>query len=479
MSTSSPVQLQDSERLERRRVTTVITILAIAAFAAILNETSLSVATPHLMAEFSIPAVSAQWLTTGFLLTMAVVIPTTGFLIQRFTTRQLFIAAMGLFIGGILLAMLAPDFPVMLAARVIQAAGTAIILPLLMTTTLTSVAPSRRGAVMGINSVVISVAPAIGPTVAGAIMNTQSWRMVFAMLLGVGVVVLVAGLVFVRSHGETRRVPLDVPSVLISAVAFSGLVYGLSTLETVLQGVWTAVIALVIGLAALAVFVRRQRLLMETGSPLVDLRPFRSHNFRVSVGIMMVAMGTMLGTVVVLPIFLQDSLGLSVLTTGLMLLPGGLAQGVASPIIGRIYDRVGPRPLVIPGAVLLAATQWLLSTVGTETPVPLIIVLHVLFSIGMALLLTPLMTAALGDLPRELYGHGSAILNTLQQLGGAAGTALLVAALSIGTVSAAQRGADGQAALAVGTQHAFIAGGIVALLGVALSLRIRKPAPPA
>ncbi len=457
------------------RVAPIIAVLALSAFVMILNETVVGVALPNLMQEFSVTATTVQWLTTGFLLTMAVVIPTTGFLLQRFTTRTLFTAALLLFIAGTLLAAVAPTFGVILIARVIQAGGTAIILPLLMTTTLTSVAPVHRGTVMGLNSVVISVAPAIGPTLSGVVVAALGWRWIFGLMLPVIAVVFVLGLVLLKKTGDTRKAPLDALSVLLSAVGFGGLVYALASIDAVLNGAWLPVAALVVGVVALAVFVRRQlRLQRGSDSALLDLRPFAVHNFRVSVALLMIAFATMIGTVTVLPIYLQNGLGASVLTTGLLLLPGGLLQGIASPIVGRVYDAVGPRPLVIPGALLVAGGQWALSTLNADTSLVTVGAMYGMFSLGLAMLMTPLMTAALSALPRNLYGHGSASLNTLQQLAGAAGTAILVAALTVGAATASAGGAAEGPAQASGAQAAFAVGGVLAVVAVVLSLFVRR-----
>ncbi|WP_082812831.1 MDR family MFS transporter [Cellulomonas timonensis] len=453
------------------RVGPVITVLVLSALIMILNETVLSVALPSIMGDFEVTAGTAQWLTTGFMLTMAVVIPTTGYLLQRFTTRTLFTAALVLFLVGTVLAGIAPAFAVILLGRVVQACGTAIILPLLMTTTLTSVPVEKRGAVMGLNSVVISVAPAIGPTISGVVVDTLGWRWVFGLMLPLAAIAFVVGLLLIKATHDVTRPRLDVGSVVLSVFAFGGIVYGLASIEALLDGGLAPLASLVIGVLALVVFVRRQTRLQRTGSVLLDLRPFTVPTFRVSVIIVMVAMATMLGTVVVLPIYLQAGLGVSVLTTGLLMLPGGLIQGLLSPFVGRLYDKVGPRPIVIPGAILLCGGQWLLSTIGAHTSPGVVVAWHVIFCIGMSMLMTPLMTVSLSALPRELYAHGSAIMNTLQQLAGAAGTALLVAAMTIGAAAASGSGAQAQA---VGTQKAFLLGGCLGLIAVVAAPFVKR-----
>jgi DHA2 family lincomycin resistance protein-like MFS transporter len=354
--------------------------------------------------------------------------------------------------------------------------GTAIILPLLMTTTLTSVPVQHRGTVMGLNSVVISVAPAIGPTLSGAIINSLNWRWVFGLMIPVAIIVFLFGVFAIKTGKETRKAPLDVLSVILSAFAFGGIVYALSSIADLTEGAWAPIVALLVGVIALVLFINRQRALRKTESDLLDLRPFKVHNFRISVVIVMIAM---LGTVMVMPIFMQNGMGLGTLTIGLALLPGGLIQGIVSPIVGRIYDKVGPRPIVIPGAVLLAGGQWLLGSVHIDTPIAVIVAFHTVFCIGMAMLMTPLMTVALGALPRAQYGHGSAIMNTLQQLAGAAGTAVLIAAMTIGTTMAAASGIADNVALVDGVRVAFTVGGILGLVAVVCGPFVRRLQPDA
>lgn len=439
-------------------VRVILTVLVGSALVMFLNETILSVALPSIMEDFHIPATTAQWLTTGFMLTMAVVIPATGWILQRFTTKQVFLAAVSGFLVGTVVAAAAPTFTVLLIGRIVQAVGTALIMPLLMTVAMTVVPANRRGSVMGVISIVMSVAPALGPTVSGFILNRLTWHWLFWLVVPLITVALVVGAVFIRNIGETTRTPFDPPSVVLSALGFGGLVYALSTLGVDLP---VALGVALVGVLALALFVWRQ-LKLET--PLLDLRPFTIRNYTLSVLVALLLMGTLLGVVMVLPIYLQTALGVTALVTGLLLMPGGLASGLLAPFIGRLYDRVGPRPLVIPGALLLLGAVWAMTRLDIASTVTEVIAMHIVFSLGLALMMTPLMTTALGSLPRHLYGHGSAILNTLQQLAGAAGTAILIAALAFGTRAAAAGGADTAQATADGAHTAFLVAGVMAVL---------------
>ena len=448
----------------------ILIVLVGAALVMFLNETILSVALPSIMADFSIPATTAQWLTTGYMLTMAVVIPTTGWILQRFTTKQVFLAAVTSFLVGTVVAAWAPTFTALLVGRIVQATGTALIMPLLMTVAMTVVPANRRGSIMGVISVVMSVAPALGPTVSGFVLNRFTWHWLFWLVLPLIAVALVVGVIFIRNIGETARSPLDPLSVVLAGLGFGGLVYALSTLGTEPT---VAIGVAVVGVASLALFVWRQ-IRLET--PLLDLRLFTMRNYTISVVVALLLMGTLLGVVMVLPIYLQTALGVTALVTGLLVMPGGLASGILAPFIGRLYDRVGPRPLVIPGALLLFGAVWAMTRLDINSTTTEVIIMHMVFSLGLALMMTPLMTTALGSLPKHLYGHGSAILNTLQQLAGAAGTAILIAALSFGTQAAMSGGADLAQATADGAHSAFIVAGVMAALVLVASPFVTKVA---
>ncbi len=455
----------------------VIWLLLAATFIVILNETIMSVAIPKLMDDLHIDALAAQWLSTAFMLTMAVVIPMTGFLLQRFTTRQVFVAAMSLFSLGTLVAAVAPGFGVLVAARVIQACGTAIMLPLLMTTLMTLVPPALRGRTMGNVSIVISVAPAIGPTISGIILNFLAWRWIFLIVLPIALVMLLIGIRFVENVTETQKSRIDVLSVILAAFGFGGLVYGLTVSGEAAAGnellLWAS---LTVGVVSLAAFITRQLLLQRTDRALLDLRTFRSPIFTVAIVLMATTTASLFGVIIVLPLYLQHVLHLDVLGTGLLLLPGGLVMGLAAPFVGRLYDRFGPRVLVVPGAILVSLVMWSLTMVTETTPAYLVLIAHVTLSLGLALMFTPLFTAGLGAVPPHLYSHGSAILGTIQQVGGAAGTALLVAVLSAQTAALAAGGATLDTATAGGIRMAFLAAAIISLFGVVGSFFISKPA---
>ncbi|WP_353710987.1 MDR family MFS transporter [Arthrobacter sp. K5] len=467
---ASPAAAPPSDKMSRESVTVIVTLL-VATFVVILNETIMNVALQRLMVDLRVDAPTVQWLSTGFMLTMAVVIPTTGFILQRLSTRSVFLLAMGLFAGGTALAAAAPGYEILLLARIIQAGGTAIMLPLLMTTILTLVPLARRGAVMGNVSIAISVAPAMGPTVSGFILQHFSWRFMFIFVLPIALAALAIGARFLTNVGETEKSRLDFLSVVLTVPAFGGLVYGLSQIGGGHGGSsgpsMLAVVALVVGVAGLSAFTFRQLRLQRSEAPLLDLRAFNFRMFTVSVLLMVVSMVALFGAVILLPLYLQEIRGLQSLETGLALLPGGLAMGLLGPVIGRLFDKVGPLPLTVTGSSLMVLTLWQFAMLDAGTPVWWIVTLHVGLSFGLALLFTPAFTTGLNPLPPHLYSHGSAIMSTLQQVAGAAGTALLVSIFAF--VSAGS-------GLVAGMNAAFLTATVIAVAAVVLSTMMRKTA---
>ena len=462
----------------------VIILLLISAFVVILTETILSVALPPIMDDLGLAETTAQWLTTGFMLTMAVVIPTTGYLMGRFSTRQVFAIAMTTFTLGTLICALSPSFLPLLIGRIVQASGTAVMMPLLMTTVMNLVPPSRRGQVMGNISIVISVAPALGPTISGLILSVAPWRALFVLVLPIAIAALLFGLRRIENVNEASDQPADPLSVVLAGLGFGPLVYGLTGIsgggghggdaaDAASGGAPTAaVICLVVGVLSLGLFVGRQLSLQRQERPLLDLRTFSSRSFTIAVVLMVVMMGAMFGVVVLLPIFLQKVLELSTLSVGLMMLPGGLAMGLLAPLVGRLFDRVGPRPLLVPGLAAVVVGIGIMSRVPDQPW--LIVVGHVIMSLGLAFVFTPLMTTAMGSLPRARYGHGSAIVGTVQQVAGAAGAALLVSIMSRIAAGTVESGGSTLEGISAGTSVAFTLSAALGLVTVVIALFVRR-----
>lgn len=450
------------------RTPLVIKLLVAATFVVILNETTLVNAVPRLMTDFAITESTAQWSLTVFMLTMAAVIPVTGWFLQRVSTRSAYATAMVTFSVGTLIAAAAPTFGVLLAGRVVQAGGTAVMMPLLMTTLMTVVAPQDRGRVMGQVTLAMSCAPALGPAVSGVLLHFGSWRLIFVVVLPIAVLVGVFGFRQLENVGETNRSPISWLSVVLAGGGFSTFVYGLSKVG---KAEWTEPTLLIGGgVVLIAAFAVYQLVLQRSDRPLMDLRTLKHRNFTVSLVLMSAGFMAFLGSMLLLPLYLQNLRGLSELETGLLVMPGGLAMGLLGPQVGKVYDRIGSRPLVIPGSIAMVALLFGLSRIGTETPYALILLLHVALMASLATVFTPVFTIGLGDLSPQLYSHGSSLLGTLQQVAGAIGTALLVVILTNRTESLAADGATGADAFMGGLQWAFATGAVIGVVVIAMAL---------
>ncbi|MGK8509086.1 MDR family MFS transporter [Nocardia asiatica] len=461
------------------RTPTVIRVLVLATFVVILNETIMINAIPRLMEDLSITDRAAQWVSTAFMLTMAAVIPTTGWFLQRVSTRTAYTAAMGVFLAGTALSAVAPSFAVLLVGRIIQAGGTAVMMPLLMTTLMTVVPERDRGRVMGNVTLAISVAPAMGPVISGAVLQIASWRWLFVLVLPIAGVITWLGLRQLENVGEPQAGQIDVTSVALAALGFGGLVFGLSRFESGhLAGP-----ALIVGAGAalIAAFALRQLSLQRTGTPLLDLRVLLSGAYTKALILMSVAFMAMLGSMILLPLYLQNLRGLSPLATGLLVMPGGLAMGLLGPTVGRLFDRFGGRWLVIPGSVGIAASLAGFTQISMTMPYWQLLALHILLMVSLAAAFTPVFTLGLGALPHQLYSHGSSMLGTLQQVAAAFGTALVVTVMSARATTLSAEGADIVSATLDGMRLAFLVSAVLALIVIVMAVLLpsRAAAPEA
>ena len=320
------------------RVIPLVAVLISGAFIAILSQTLLSTALPPIMKDLHLSANTAQWLTSAVLLTVGIMVPITAFLIGKFTTRQLFLAAMGSFACGTLLSAMAPNFELLLTGRIFQAAGAGVMIPLMQTVLFVIFPPEKRGTIMGIFGLIITLAPAVGPTIAGWVVDHYSWRILFWMIVPISVLDLFCAYLFLRNITERTDPKVDAASLLLSSVGFGGVLYGFSAAGSI---GWTGdrvLFAMFIGAVSLALFIRRQ---FRLARPILEFRVFRYGTFAISTGILMIVYMHMIGGSTILPIYMQDMLGFSATDSGLMLLPGALVMGAMSFVSGRLFDKLG------------------------------------------------------------------------------------------------------------------------------------------
>lgn len=448
----------------------VLAVLVSGAFVMILNQTLLNTALPAFMADFGITASTAQWLTTIFMLVNGIMIPVTAFLINKFTTRALFFTAMGLFVVGTLVCAVAPSFAVLILGRIIQASGAGIIIPLMQTILFAIFPMGKRGQAMGTFGLVIAFAPAIGPSLSGWIVDHLDWHILFWMMLPFAVVDLVIAYFILRNVTEQTHPRLDVASIILSSVGFGGLLFGLGSAG---NSSWTSpqvYLPLLVGIATLVVFVRRQLRLTE---PILEFRVLRYPMFTLNTALGMCVFMVMIGGMLILPLYMQNMSDYTAMESGLALLPGAVVMGLMSPVNGRIFDRFGARLLAVPGFVIVTATTFMFARLEVDTSFAYIAIVNSVRMFGTAMIIMPVTTAALNQLPPKLIPHGTALNNTMRQIAAAVGTAVLV---TIMATTARDPEVYGMAGLVHGANVSFFVAGAVGIVGIVGSLFIRETA---
>lgn len=459
----------------------IVAALVIGAFVAILNETLLNIAFPDLMIQFNVEMSTIQWLATVYMLVIGILVPITALLQQWFTTRQMFLSAMALFLAGTIVCGVAPSFEVMLTGRIVQALGTGLMVPVLMNTILLIFPPEKRGGAMGMIGLVMMFGPAIGPAVAGLIVDSLSWRWLFYLVIPLAIFSIVFAAFYLRNVSEITKPRVDILSIILSSVGFGGIVYGFSSAG---QSSWSdpeVYWTLIVGGAALLLFVWRQLVMKE---PMLELRTFRFPMFSLVTVLMLVMMMTLFSTMIMLPVFMQNALMMTAFTAGMTLMPGGIINGIMAPISGKLFDKFGPRVLVMPGLVLVLIAIWFFTRIDASTTSGYIISIHIVLLIGLSLIMMPAQTTGLNQLPRHLYPHGTAILNTLQQVSGAIGTALFISIMSRGTAKYLQTAADPTSpveavnGLVAGMQDAFWVAFMIGIIALILGCFVKRVQSP-
>ena len=413
----------------------ILTVLMIGAFISFLNNTLLNIALPTIMNDLEIGPSTAQWLTTGFMLVNGILIPTSAFLIQKFSVRQIFLAAMTLFTLGTLLAGIAHIFPILLAGRMLQASGSAILMPLLMNVMLVSFPIEKRGTAMGVFGLILMFAPAIGPTLSGWIVEHHSWRMLFHFISPIAIVILVLGFFLLKDKKDKVDLRLDFVSLLLSSIGFGGILYGFSSAGSKGWDSPLVYLTIAVGIISLIVFILRQN---KHEEPLLNFGVYRYPMFALASAISMALNMALFSGMMLLPIYVQNIRGISPMDAGLLLLPGALLMSIMSPLTGRLFDKFGGRILAIIGLSIVAVTTYFFSQLQLDTTYTHLLILYSVRSVGISMVMMPVSTNGLNQLPRRLYPHGTAMNNTLNQVAGAIGTALLVTIMSTHTASQAK-----------------------------------------
>ncbi|MBE7102407.1 DHA2 family efflux MFS transporter permease subunit [Bacillus cereus] len=420
---------QEKEMLKRQlpvenvNVKAVVAVLILGMFVSILNQTIINVALPPLMNEFNVSTSTAQWLITGFMLVNGILVPISAFLVSRFTYRKLFIAAMLFFTVGSIICATSGNFTMMMTGRVIQAVGAGILMPVGMNIFMTLFPPNKRGAAMGLLGVAMILAPAIGPTVTGWVIENYSWNLMFYGMFVIGLIITFLSLKFFTLAQPVSKTKLDVFGVISSSIGLGSLLYGFS--EAGNNG-WTSaevVITLIIGVIGLAVFIWRE---LTTENKMLDLQVFKYPTFTFTLVINAIVTMALFGGMLLLPVYLQNIRGFTPMESGLLLLPGSLIMGIMGPVAGKLFDKYGIRPLAIVGLAITTFATYKFTTLSMDTPYSVIMTDYIIRSIGMSFIMMPIMTAGMNALPMKLISHGTATQNTSRQVAGSIGTAILI-----------------------------------------------------
>lgn len=477
--------MEESVKQNSRPPYGILAVLMIGAFIGFLNNTLLNIALPSIMRDLNVSTATVQWMSTGFMLVNGILVPTTAFLIQKFSVRRLFIVSMGLFSLGTILAGFAHNFPVLLTGRMIQASGSAILMPLLMNVMLVSFPVEKRGSAMGFFGLVMMGAPAIGPTLSGWIVEHYSWRMLFNFMSPIAVAVFLIGLFLLKDKKEKNDLTLDYFSLVLSSIGFGSLLYGFSSAGDKGWHSPLVYLPILVGTVGLVWFILRQ---LRLDRPMLNFRIFRYPMYSLSAAISMVMSMAMFSGMLMVPIYVQNLRGISPFDAGLMMLPGALVMAAMSPINGRLFDRFGGRVMAIIGLVITTVMTYMFSTLTFETSYTELMVWHAIRMFGMSMVMMPVQTNGLNQLPARFYPHGTAMNNTSQQVAGAIGTALLVTIMSnrqnaymkdalsnlSGTPSAELEMQIGMEAMLEGINFSFFVATFLSALALAMAFFIKR-----
>ncbi|HCW7917537.1 TPA: DHA2 family efflux MFS transporter permease subunit [Staphylococcus aureus] len=408
----------------------ILAALLFGMFIAILNQTLLNVALPKINTEFNISASTGQWLMTGFMLVNGILIPITAYLFNKYSYRKLFLVALVLFTIGSLICAISMNFPIMMVGRVLQAIGAGVLMPLGSIVIITIYPPEKRGAAMGTMGIAMILAPAIGPTLSGYIVQNYHWNVMFYGMFIIGIIAILIGFVWFKLYQYTTNPKADIPGIIFSTIGFGALLYGFSEAGNKGWGSVEIETMFAIGIIFIILFVIRE---LRMKSPMLNLEVLQFPTFTLTTIINMVVMLSLYGGIILLPIYLQNLRGFSALDSGLLLLPGSLIMGLLGPFAGKLLDTIGLKPLAIFGIAVMTYATWELTKLNMDTPYMTIMGIYVLRSFGMAFIMMPMVTAAINALPGRLASHGNAFLNTMRQLAGSIGTAILVTVMTTQT----------------------------------------------
>ncbi len=415
-----------------RQQTTMIAVLLVGAFLVVLNQTLLTPALPTIMSNLNVNATTVQWLTSGYALVEAVIIPLNAYLIGRFSTRKLFIGGMLLFAAGSALCAGAPSFPFLLLGRVMQACAAGVVMPMVFALILLIFPRENRGVGMGLVGLIISFAPAMGPSVSGILVDSIGWRAQFILVVGLALCVVIAAALALKKFEGFERTTFDGLSVVLIAVGMVCLLYGISTSTSSPTPVMPAVL-IVVGIGVIVLFFRRQQ---KLDNPILQVQVLRHREFLIITIIILFLEGVLIGGSVLFPLYIQNALQASATVSGLIMLPGALIGAFFGLLSGKLFDKYGVRGISVTGALVLLAGGIGYVLLGNATPLLVTCVAYTVVTLGIQALITPLNTWGINALPNIELPHGNAIVATIEQVGSSLGTAFVVSLTALSSLYA-------------------------------------------
>ncbi len=426
-----------------RKELVMVGVLLTGTLLAVLNLTMLSPALPAIMGDLGVDATTAQWLTSVYALVEAVIIPLSAYLVGRFTTRQLFITALSVFTAGSLAAAVAPNFWVLLLGRIMQAACTGAVMPMVFTVILLVFPREKRGTAMGVIGLIIGFAPAVGPSLSGLLVDSVGWRALFAIVTALGVVVVVLAACLLRNYGNFARTSFDKLSVALSTVGLVCLLYGLSTFASTTNMALTLGL-IAVGIVLVAFYVRRQLKLPE---PMLNVRILKTRPYATAACVVIIVQAALLGTEVITPLYIQGTLGFTATMSGLAMLPGAVIGAFTGLVSGRLFDRFGVRKVAVPGVLVAVLGASGLARLGIDANFITVVLTYTTLVIGLQFTMTPLNTWGVNSLDNRVIQHAQGLSNTMNQVAGSFGTAVLVSVSALAPLVAPDAPAAEQAYL--------------------------------
>lgn len=442
-------------------------VLLFGCFIGMFNETILNVALPKLMSGMHISAITAQWLATGYVLVVGVLVPITAFLMHTFTTKKLYVSAMVLFLIGTVCAALSTSFTLLLVSRLIQALGAGMLVPIMMSSALVVTPPEKHGSIMGLCVSVLTLGPALGPTVSGFLLQSFSWHILFMLLIPFIVICIIGGLIFLQNTSEITKPKIDFLSIVLSSIGFAGIIYAVSSAST--SSLPSTVIIFVIGLISLIIYGKRQLSLKQ---PILEIRSFKYPIFTIGVFLIMIIQMFQFSMNMIIPLLMQNGLKTSSFISALVLLPGILVGAILTPLNGAIFDKKGGKILIPAGFAIILIFTFLLSRCTPSTSILQITIMYCLIMIGQSMTMSPSQTIALNQLPPKNNPDGVAIVNTAMQVAGALGSALFVGVMTAFQTSYLKTSHNGTKAIFNGFNHSVTVAAALMAIGFILSLKL-------